>query len=235
MPVESWNDVVTLLPAYALRMGVALLCGVLLGIERERKDKPAGLRTILLISVGSAIFMIVGNLVPFAYEWTDLSRVDPSRVAAGVVTGVGFLGAGTIIRSRGSVQGLTTAAIIWISSSVGMCAGLGYNVLALGFTGLVLLSLLAMDPIRAQISGFGRPFDIDVVAPDDTLALNRILCILEDHDIHRDRIAIRRTEADELHVHCVYRGYTGAALRILEALSRIKGVHGTTYDLTHPQ
>lgn len=230
MITETWTDITSLLPVYAIRLTVALVCGILLGIERERKDKPAGLRTIILISLGSALFMIVGNLVPFAYEWTDLSRIDPSRIASNVVTGIGFLGAGTIIQSRGSVQGLTTAAVIWVAAAIGMCAGLGYVILAIGFTGLVLLALIAMNPIRERLSRLGHAFEIDVVAPDDSLVVYQILYVLDGHDIPREAIQIRRTENDELHIHGTYNGYGGAALRILEALSRIDGVHGPRMD-----
>ncbi len=224
--LESWNDVVSLLPTYAVRMGVALVCGLILGMERERKDKPAGLRTIVLISLGSALFMIVGNLVPFAYQWTDLSRIDPSRIAANVVTGIGFLGAGTIIQSRGSVQGLTTAATIWVASGIGMCAGIGFNVLALGFTGLVLVALLAMDPIRVRLTHLGRTYEMEIVSPDDSLVLRRILYVLDGHDVSRDQIAISRIGEDEMRVAFVYRGSGGAALLLLESLARIDRVHG---------
>lgn len=225
--LETWNDVLTVLPTYAIRLGVALICGLLLGMERERKDKPAGLRTIVLISLGSALFMIVGNLVPFAYEWTDLSRIDPSRIASNVVTGIGFLGAGTIMRSRGSVQGLTTAAIIWVAAGVGMCAGIGFNILALGFTGLVLLALLAMDPLRVRLTRFGHTYEMEVIAPDDSLILRRILYVLDGHDVSRDNVDIRRVDENELRVAFVYRGYGGAALLLLESLARIDRVHGS--------
>lgn len=227
MTPETFSEAVELLPIYVIRLGVALLCGILLGMERERKDKPAGLRTIVLISLGSALFMIVGNLIPFGYAWPDLARIDPSRVAAGVVTGIGFLGAGTIIQSRGSVQGLTTAAIIWVAAGVGMCAGLGYNVLALGFTGLVIVSLLAMEPLRRRLTRLGHSYTISLIVPNDTLALNRILYIFEGHDVVRSTVDIQAVNADELHVHCVYHGYAGAVLRLLETAAQIEGVRGT--------
>jgi putative Mg2+ transporter-C (MgtC) family protein len=147
-----------------------------------------------------------------------------------VVTGIGFLGAGTIIQARGSVQGLTTAAVIWVAAGIGMCAGLGLIVLALGFTGLVLLALVAMDPIRERLSQLGTAYEIDVVAPDDSLAVNRILYVLEGHDIHREGVRMERTDENELNIHCIYHGYGGAALRILEALSQIEGVHGRRVD-----
>lgn len=233
MTVESWNDILTLLPTYALRLAVAILCGFLLGMERERKDKPAGLRTIILISFGSALFMIVGNLVPFAYAWTDLTRIDPSRVAANVVTGIGFLGAGTIIHSRGSIQGLTTAAVIWVAAGIGMCAGIGYSVLALGCTGLVVVGLVAMDPIRARLTRLGHTYAMEVVAPNDSLALRRILYVLDGHDVSRDDVDICRVDDEELRIEFVYHGYSGAALRLLEAMAQIEQVHGSRFEDQH--
>ena len=143
------------------------------------------------------------------------------------MTGIGFLGAGTIIQSRGSVQGLTTAAIIWVAAGIGMCAGIGFNVLALGFTALVLLALLAMDPIRARLTRFGHTYEMEVVAPDDSLILRRILYVLDGHDISRDNVHMRRINAEELRVSFVYRGYGGAALLLLESLARIERVHGS--------
>lgn len=230
MTVETWNDVVNLLPVFSMRIGVALVCGILLGIERERKDKPAGLRTIILITLGSALFMIVGNLIPFAYDWPGLSRIDPSRVASNVVTGIGFLGAGSIIQSRGSVQGLTTAAVIWVAAGIGMCAGLGFMVMAGGVTGIVLIALVMMDPIRSRLSRFGHQYDVSVVAPNDSLALDRILYVLEGHDVKRSEVEVGHHGDDELRIRFTYAGYGGAALRMLEALARVEGVHGTKLD-----
>lgn len=227
---DSWNDVVSALPTYGIRLGVALLCGLLLGMERERKDKPAGLRTIILISLGSALFMIVGNLVPYAYDWPDVSQIDASRIASNVVTGIGFLGAGTIIQARGSIQGLTTAAVIWVAAGIGMCAGLGYNAMAIGFTLLVLLALLALQPIRSRLTRLGHKYDLELVAPDDSLALQRILYVLDHHDVSHSDVNIRRETENELRVRFVYHGYSGAALRLLEAIARIEGVHGTKVD-----
>src|SRR5215216_8153933 len=100
MPLfESHEDLARVLPFFLVRCGAAALCGGLLGIERELKNKPAGFRTNILICLGSSIYMTVGLLVP--------GNVDPTRIAAQVVTGIGFLGAGCIIQSGNHVRGLT--------------------------------------------------------------------------------------------------------------------------------
>ncbi len=102
-----------------VKLVLAGLCGGLIGLERERDNKPAGIRTQMLVAVGSSLFMIVSLSVG-----SDV-RVDPSRIAAQVVTGIGFLGAGAIIRERGSIRGMTTAASIWVVSAIGLTIGAG--------------------------------------------------------------------------------------------------------------
>jgi putative Mg2+ transporter-C (MgtC) family protein len=123
-----------------LRLALAGALGGLIGLERELRDREAGLRTHLLVSVGAALFTIVS-----AYGFASI-RTDPTRVAAQIVTGVGFLGAGAIIQQGSSVRGLTTAATLWVVAAVGLAAGAGYYSAALITTALVLVALW---PLRA--------------------------------------------------------------------------------------
>jgi len=118
-----------------LRLALAGALGGLIGLERELRDREAGLRTNLLVSLGAALFTIVG-----AYGFASI-RTDPTRIAAQIVTGIGFLGAGAIIRQGSSIRGLTTAATLWVVAAVGLAAGAGYYSAALITTGLVLLAL----------------------------------------------------------------------------------------------
>ena len=106
-----------------IRLAVSILIGGLIGLERELEHKPAGLRTIILVCLGSTIFMLIG------FE-LGLVSSELGRIVAGVVTGIGFLGAGAIIRARGEVYGLTTAATIWLASGLGLAVGAGYYILA---------------------------------------------------------------------------------------------------------
>ena len=122
-----------------LRMLVALLLGAAVGWEREMQRQPAGFRTHALVGLGSAIFTVVSA---FAFPGT-LS--DPTRIAAQIVTGVGFLGGGAILHYRGSVRGLTTAASLWAVAAVGMAAGAGLYVVAVGGAVLVIVTLEAFD------------------------------------------------------------------------------------------
>ena len=114
------------------RLVLAAVIGALLGIEREHTKKPAGLRTHMLVALGSCLFTILS---------IDYFTMDPGRVAAGIVTGIGFLGAGTIFRAKDHVEGLTTAASVWTVAAIGMSVGLGYYWLGVIAVVLALLIL----------------------------------------------------------------------------------------------
>lgn len=125
-----------------LRLFIAIVAGALIGWEREIRDKPAGLRTHMLVSLGAAAFMIGAmELAGSMGDENSAIRLDPMRALAGIIGGVGFLGAGTIIESRGSVRGITTAASIWISAAIGTSCGMGRYRLAL-LSGLMALMVL---------------------------------------------------------------------------------------------
>lgn len=111
---------------FFLRPLLAVILGGLLGWERETHDKPAGLRTMMMVGLGSAAFTTVVFWLYAGIATSGLTpRVDPLRIVEGVVGGIGFLGAGSIIQSRGSVQGMTTAATIWVVGSIGVACGVG--------------------------------------------------------------------------------------------------------------
>jgi putative Mg2+ transporter-C (MgtC) family protein len=134
-----------------LRMGTGLALGAAIGYERERTGHPAGLRTHLLVSLASATFMLVSSQFVFfqSYGQDDLIAVDTSRIAASVVSGVGFLGAGAILRNGISIQGLTTAASLWLVSAVGLAAGAGMYIVAVA---AAVASLFGLTILR-QIEG----------------------------------------------------------------------------------
>jgi putative Mg2+ transporter-C (MgtC) family protein len=136
-----------------LRLALAAALGAAVGIERELREREAGLRTHLLVALGSALFTIAG-----AYGFHSL-RTDPTRVAAQVVTGVGFLGAGAIIRQGFSVRGLTTAATLWVVAAIGIAAGAGYYSGALITTAIVLFSLYPLRIAAYRVLIRFRPED----------------------------------------------------------------------------
>ena len=130
---------------FVLRLFVAAMLGGVIGLEREYRAKEAGFRTHFLVALGSGLFMILSQFgfddVLGHYERVSL---DPSRIASQVVTGIGFIGAGTIIFQKHVVRGLTTAAGLWVTSAIGMTAGAGMYVLSIATTVLVLLCLEAL-------------------------------------------------------------------------------------------
>lgn len=107
-----------------MRLTLAFALGSVIGLERQRKGVTAGLRTHILVTVGSALIMLTSLYLYGIYQ--EEAHIDPGRIAAGVVTGVGFLGAGAIIRSKEGIHGLTTAASIWVSAAIGLAVGCGY-------------------------------------------------------------------------------------------------------------
>jgi putative Mg2+ transporter-C (MgtC) family protein len=132
---------------YAFRLLVAAVLGALVGLEREIHDHPAGMRTHLLVSLGSAAFTVLG-IAAFPSP-----NSDPARVAAQVVTGVGFLGAGAILKEGATIRGLTTAASLWAVAAVGMAAGAGALLTALTITGIAILSLWPLRRVAARYIG----------------------------------------------------------------------------------
>jgi putative Mg2+ transporter-C (MgtC) family protein len=152
LPDLTWAEIL-------LRVGLAAVLGGAIGFERELREREAGLRTHLLVSVGAALFTMVS-----AYAWTDWRFsteeglvFDPTRIAAQVVTGIGFLGAGAIIRQGLSIRGLTTAATLWVVAAIGMATGAGYYAAAVITTVLVLVSLWPLRLVAFRISGRVRP------------------------------------------------------------------------------
>jgi len=126
-------------PEILVRLLLAAIVGGIIGYERKRLNKPAGLRTHMLVSMGAALFTIVSI--------TSFSNVDPSRVVAGIVTGIGFLGAGTIFREKDTIKGLTTAASLWAVAAIGITAGIGEYAIMATATVLVIL-ILQLNKIK---------------------------------------------------------------------------------------
>jgi putative Mg2+ transporter-C (MgtC) family protein len=142
-----------------LRIALAGALGGAIGLERELRDRDAGFRTHLLVALGSALFTLVS-----AYGFQDFTygngiTYDPTRIAAQIVTGIGFLGAGAIIRQGISIRGLTTAATLWIAAAIGLASGAGYYSAAIATTAVVILALW---PLRLAANRLMR-----TVRPDD--------------------------------------------------------------------
>ena len=132
-------------------LGLALLLSAIIGLEREFRQKSAGLRTHTLVGVGAALFMLISKFGFYDVLAPGRVVLDPSRIAAQIVTGVGFLGAGLIFVQRGSVRGLTTAAAVWVTAAIGSAAGAGLPVLAVAGTVVYLLVALLLPLVSHRV------------------------------------------------------------------------------------
>jgi putative Mg2+ transporter-C (MgtC) family protein len=139
----GWNSA---LIVDLMRLGLAVAAGMSIGLEREWHEKSAGFRTMTLVAAGSALFAMGAG--------AGFTSADRARIAAGVVTGIGFLGAGAILRERGSVTGLTTAAAVWVASALGIAAGFGAYALTVAGTAVALIVLIVFP--RLDIAEIAR-------------------------------------------------------------------------------
>lgn len=177
----------------ALKLGLAALMGGAVGLERQIAGKPAGLRTNILICLGSALVMDLSmNLMG-----PDGRVGDPARMAAQVVTGIGFIGAGTIMQSKGNISGLTSAATIWTVAAIGLTIGAGFYVEGLGATAMVLIVLLVLGNLEHKLVRTQRtvPMTIRAAVEADFAALDLLMrdsglkvMDRETYDHPRDRV-----------------------------------------------
>jgi putative Mg2+ transporter-C (MgtC) family protein len=190
VPTLGWDD-------NLFRLALAAVLGGAIGFEREYREREAGLRTHLLVCVGSALFTIISayGFHDFLTSGDQVVRTDPTRIAAQVVTGIGFLGAGAIIRQGLSIRGLTTAATLWVAAAIGMAAGAGYYPGAIIGT---VITLVALWPLRVgayQVFERIRPEERSIVVdlrPDTKLtqlleALEREKARIEHFQLENER------------------------------------------------
>jgi putative Mg2+ transporter-C (MgtC) family protein len=180
-----------------LRMGLALLLGGLIGFEREQSNHAAGLRTNTLVCLGSCLLMMLSmyGFGDFANE-TNV-RLDPARLAAQVITGIGFLGAGTILFTGKSITGLTTAASLWVVSAIGLAVGAGFYVAAVTATGSVYFILWAMNKIEKRFLKGKREQMIRIYADDRATLLQAMNAIIQERDIIVRKMTV--SEQTDLH------------------------------------
>ncbi len=173
----------------AAKLLIAAVLGGVIGLERELSRKPAGLRTNLLICMGSALLMILSIAIA-----DEGASGDPGRIAAQVVTGIGFLGAGAIVQSRGSVYGLTTGATIFTVAAIGLAVGGGYYLPALLATAIVILSLFVLGRIEKRMLAGARPLYEYLIETDDApLALARLMEVLRAHGVEMEGVSVEKT------------------------------------------
>ena len=139
-------------------LGIATICGVIIGTERLFAHKTAGMRTYALVSMGAALFIIISNIIVDNF---GANVADPLRVASTVVTGVGFLGAGLIVLKETTITGVTTASSIWVSAGIGMAAGFGLHGLAIAATVITLLIFVGLWYIEEKLRRVIKDYNVE--------------------------------------------------------------------------
>lgn len=168
-----------------LRLLLSVLLGGLVGWEREKEEKPAGLRTHILVCLGSTLIMIVS-----AYGFPGRYPADPGRIAAQVITGIGFIGAGTIFRHGVTVKGLTTAASIWSVAGIGLAVGVGLYLPAIFTTLLVVATLMIAVKLEVSIIGSHKPFSLRCIIEDRPGSIGAIGSLLGNLNVDITRIEL---------------------------------------------
>jgi putative Mg2+ transporter-C (MgtC) family protein len=177
---------------FAGRAAIALTLGALVGLERQWRQRMAGLRTNALVALGAALFELL------AVQLTAIQGVDPTRIAAYVVSGIGFLGAGVILRDGVSVRGINTAATIWCSAAVGVLAGAGYIIQAVTGAVLVVAAHLLLRPVARRIDKMPTGSEIEV----ETLYRFRAICRSAD-EAHIRALAVQALTRDDFVLRAV--------------------------------
>jgi putative Mg2+ transporter-C (MgtC) family protein len=208
-----------------IRLAVATALGGIIGYQRERMEKPAGFRTHTLVALGSSLMMLV-SVYPFLGQ-----QADPSRIAAGVITGMGFLGAGTIIRQGSIVRGLTTAASLWVASGIGLAVGVGYYFAALVTTGLVFGILTVLKRIEIGLVAPRGLRSLIVTTVDRPGQIGKIGSALGRLKVDIRHIELETAPEEEAIVKMVVSVPDGTQEpRVLEELRNLEGIRDARWE-----
>ncbi|HEY8450184.1 MAG TPA: MgtC/SapB family protein [Bacillota bacterium] len=212
-----------------LRLAIAALLAGLIGWERESGRRPAGLRTHMLVAVGSALLMIVSQDVFLAYR--GATNADPARIAAQVVSGIGFLGAGTILREGPTIRGLTTAASLWVAAALGLAVGAGAYIGAVSTTLITLATLIYLARLERRLQKKGRVRVLRVLVADRPGQLGAIGSVLGQHRVDIRNIELQPVKDDRVQLEMIvaYPSQLNLAT-LLEDLRAIDGVNDITTD-----
>lgn len=210
------------------RLALACVLGGLIGLERESHHRPAGFRTHILVCVGSSLVMILSM---YAFATLSNKPYDPGRLASQVVSGIGFLGAGTILREGATIKGLTTAASLWVVAGIGLAVGSGFYLAAVVTTGLVVTVLIALDTVEKYvISSKRRTLSLKVL--DKPGQLGAIATILGSYGVSIKGVDLSCLEENhEAHLHLTVEvPHSVAKERLFEELASLDGVYRVTYE-----
>lgn len=220
------------------RLAIAAILGSLVGFERERLDQPAGLRDHALVCVGSALAVLVSSYAFIDAVHRQGAVLDPSRVAAQVVSGIGFLGAGTIILRRNVVHGLTTAASIWVVAVIGLAVGGGMYLAGAATTIAALVILAAARPLTRRIAAPWRRQLISVIFDREKTSVEQLQAELASFGATIQRMDVRFGDRRDEH-RLDFSAKAMPAERLVRLIDRLQtrpGVHGvqSTVDVTRP-
>lgn len=190
--VASVNGVEVDTISSLFKLCLSLILGSVVGFERKRKGQIAGVRTFALISMGATLAMLLSIYVP--QEYLGLKNGDPGRIAAQVITGIGFLGAGAIIQMKGSVRGLTTAAGIWMIATIGLAVGVGLYLLAIVATLLILFILVQLERFEHRIK----------IGAESRIIRIKILKIVDDIELYRNVLKLHNVHLNNVYVEYSY-------------------------------
>ena len=177
-----------------LRFGLAAALGGIIGLEREIHGREAGVRTYLLVSLGSALIMVISEFISIKYQdgpLREILRGDPGRIAAQAITGIGFLGAGVILRYKETIRGLTTAACMWVVCAIGLCIGAGYYLFGFTVSAIALGSLIGLKRWEKKVRKDWYQ-EMVVISEDVEGQVERIQAIVDKYDSKVTRFGVKR-------------------------------------------
>ncbi|WP_422445741.1 MgtC/SapB family protein [Thermoanaerobacterium sp. DL9XJH110] len=213
-----------------LRLLLSILLGGVIGIERESVNRPAGFRTHILVCGGSALTMLVSIYI--FEEFRGIASPDPARIAAQVVSGIGFLGAGTIIREGATVRGLTTAASLWTVAAIGLAVGSGFYFAAILATLLTFVTLISFSRIENYIIKKRFLQQISLVIKDRPGQIGKIGSVLGEMNINIRSIKMQNLEDDKLLISLFVRFPSNVAINdVIARLLQIDGIYDIENDL----
>lgn len=217
---ESIDQLLRLAPEFAIKFIVAVLCGGAIGMERETTGKPAGLRTNILVCVGSMLFTVM------SVEMAKGSGGDPTRIAAQIVAGIGFLGAGAILHQRGNVvKGMTTAAMIWLMAALGMMIGYGYLLSASAVTAASVFMILSLQALEQRIHK-RLTHQYKLIIPDTSEMREQVSALLNSYDDSVPQYGLKRRKGMHgvVMLQFEFSGSTEDRRELLRSLYLIEGI-----------
>lgn len=230
-----WNNYINIAPGFgqvALRLACAMLVGALIGLEREFTHRPAGLRTHILVALGACAVSVTGEML-FSYYSALGAMPDPARLSAQVITGVGFLGAGTIMKEGVNVKGLTTAASVWAVACLGIASGFGYYALALLGMLFIFVTLTAVEALQHRFIRAGGSEEGYILETEDvSVALTQLYAISQAQNVLLTDVSVRQAEnGHRIRFRAVFFGrrHKKHHARFFAALIAVPGVQGVTH------